>query len=697
MRMRAWLGRVMVSRSFTARLLAFAMVMVLLLSGASVLAVVYVAGASLDSESQGQATSEASTVTQLLADHRTSLLAFVTGLAADPSAQSDLAQATPESAQRQLERLTPPSAGVVVALLAPDGAPLAVRGAPAAFDAALLGRMPSARTAEAGHPGSGFDPLGTGLATAAAAPVGSPVGAVVVAAEPLNASLASRIAAIVGDGVSVVVGGRRMAASPDLAPGALPSGWAAAIRSGADGRMVLTGTDGGVRRIAVASALHSSDGTVAGFLLVERPTAAAEGLLSVLARALVLVTFVIAAFGLLVLAFFTRVFLDQPIKRLSAEVRRITDGDLAHPVQPARVIEFDQLARGIDHMRAELARHLRQVELRGLISRNLHQRSGLDTQLQRVVTLASEMMGARQALLITHVVGVGGFDFTISHGFPEEPDRLWLLSDHGLVPRLLRAREGGFRNDIPAVEAGELERWLPARNCLVVPLVLGEQHRGALYFFNKDAGFNEEDQRLAEGLAEEIVIAFEKSMLLVVSQRQATTDPLTGLYNYRFLTDYLEHALRLGRLNQPVALLMMDLDRFKALNDEHGHLVGDQALKLFASALLNCVRGSDLAARYGGEEFAVVMPDTTLEQAEVVAEKVRDTVARMGLEVSPGRRITFTVSIGGAVRYPTQPGDSDESGAFVDRADQALYRAKRLGRDRVVFAPSHVHALPAAR
>lgn len=169
-----------------------------------------------------------------------------------------------------------------------------------------------------------------------------------------------------------------------------------------------------------------------------------------------------------------------------------------------------------------------------------------------------------------------------------------------------------------------------------------------------------------------------------VSLEMAVTDQLTGLYNRRYLASHLsamfDRAFWTGR---PLSIMILDIDHFKAINDSHGHDVGDRVLKEFADRIANSIRGIDLACRYGGEEFLIAMPDTDLAFASVVAERLRAEIAADRFTVNSGREeLGVTVSIGLASTERQIEGDSAQK--LIKRADEALYEAKTGGRNRVI-------------
>jgi two-component system chemotaxis family response regulator WspR len=137
----------------------------------------------------------------------------------------------------------------------------------------------------------------------------------------------------------------------------------------------------------------------------------------------------------------------------------------------------------------------------------------------------------------------------------------------------------------------------------------------------------------------------------------------------------------MARDRKPLSLLMCDIDFFKKYNDAYGHLEGDSCLKSVAEAIDNsCKRPADLAARYGGEEFAVVLPDTDIDGAKLVAESIREAVNKLNIDHYDSPEGHVTLSIGASTLIPVHGG---EARALVQRADAALYRAKTMGRNRV--------------
>jgi len=185
---------------------------------------------------------------------------------------------------------------------------------------------------------------------------------------------------------------------------------------------------------------------------------------------------------------------------------------------------------------------------------------------------------------------------------------------------------------------------------------------------------------LSEQLKRSAVEVQTLTQRLEQAQTEALLDPLTGLHNRRGLERSIDEA---GGKLEGASLLLADIDNFKGINDTHGHLLGDKVLRAVSQVLRSCIKGGDIAARMGGEEFAVVLPETNLQGATVVAEKIRKAISQVRI-----RRVdrdeylgNVTLSVGVVC---AQPGDALEK--LIERADAALYAAKRAGRNRVSVA-----------
>ncbi|MGQ0700335.1 MAG: sensor domain-containing diguanylate cyclase [Panacagrimonas sp.] len=191
-------------------------------------------------------------------------------------------------------------------------------------------------------------------------------------------------------------------------------------------------------------------------------------------------------------------------------------------------------------------------------------------------------------------------------------------------------------------------------------------------------------ERLASMTADRIAIAVANIRLSLKLRQQSIRDSLTGLFNRRYLEESLEReAARTQREKTSLALLMIDVDHFKKVNDGYGHDVGDRVLAAIARALSDACRRSDVVCRYGGEEFTVLLPNTTQQQAMQAAENLRQAVRRIDPGLLGGLLTVPTISVG--VAY--LPLNGNKPAAVLKAADKALHVAKTTGRDRVVSAP----------
>lgn len=220
------------------------------------------------------------------------------------------------------------------------------------------------------------------------------------------------------------------------------------------------------------------------------------------------------------------------------------------------------------------------------------------------------------------------------------------------------------------------------RSEIAVPLTIKNRVIGVLNVeSDMPAAFDRVDLRLLTTLANQVAVAVENARLYEETEQLAVTDGLTEVYNHRYFQAFLDRELsRARRYHRTLSLIMIDLDRFKNINDTYGHQTGDTILRGVAAAIKAQARDVDLVARYGGEEFMVVLPETNKNEAQSLAERIRQAVREQRYALPEGQgEIQVTISLGVA-SFPEDGADKSE---LVDRVDKALYRSKTEGRDRV--------------
>jgi two-component system, cell cycle response regulator len=233
-------------------------------------------------------------------------------------------------------------------------------------------------------------------------------------------------------------------------------------------------------------------------------------------------------------------------------------------------------------------------------------------------------------------------------------------------------------------------RTAPVRSVLTIPFSF-DRKRGGIFFLRTerdDRVLTPDDAAFAEVVIRAAVTAIRRAQALDSSRADnrrleelATTDSLTRLLNRRALLERLSAEVdRARRFRNQLSMLMVDVDYFKSINDQHGHLVGDEILRQLAMLLSSAARTVDVVARYGGEEFVMILPETATDGAVIVAERLRDTVRKHRFEIDANRIFHLTCSVGVAT-FPSPRVTSTDD--LFARADEALYRAKSGGRNLV--------------
>jgi two-component system cell cycle response regulator len=218
---------------------------------------------------------------------------------------------------------------------------------------------------------------------------------------------------------------------------------------------------------------------------------------------------------------------------------------------------------------------------------------------------------------------------------------------------------------------------------LVVPVRGREAEAGVIWLFADGCPFEDSDVERAAQIADHAGLALFNAERYGRAKERAFIDDVTEVYNARYLLQATEHEIRRAdRYEKPLCVLFLDLDRFKLVNDEFGHLVGSQTLRQLSGVLLQCIRQVDTLARYGGDEFTILLTDTNLETGRSVAERIRRTVGDTLFEGGRDAPIRLSISIGVSC-FPDHGSDRD---TLLDVADKAMYRAKSLGRNQVCTA-----------
>lgn len=346
--------------------------------------------------------------------------------------------------------------------------------------------------------------------------------------------------------------------------------------------------------------------------------------------------------------------------------------------------------------RADLISLLKQqsAELDTLRKLSLNLTSSLDmpTVLDAIVQEAMQLVAdARVAQIFLYRNGLLEFGAAMQSKSIAKTDSISMPRQDGLTYTV--AREGrtilveDMRNhplfvNAPADWEGSI---------IGIPLKKAETVVGVMNLSRSTTGgFNHAELRLLNLLANQAALAISNASLHQMISRKAYTDTVTGLPNRRALDERLEREVaQARRAEQNFAIVMMDLDGFKTVNDTYGHAVGDRVLRVFFNYMVQGLRATDFLARYGGDELTLLMSQTTLPAAILVGEKLLEKVKKFFFKAPNGDQITLGVS-GGIAVYPTHGRTAAD---LLRAADEALYRAKRRERGRFLVAKSLTGAL----
>jgi diguanylate cyclase (GGDEF)-like protein len=268
---------------------------------------------------------------------------------------------------------------------------------------------------------------------------------------------------------------------------------------------------------------------------------------------------------------------------------------------------------------------------------------------------------------------------------PRQDERLPEEDSHLMGRVILRGRPL-WRNDVRAELRFKESTGGGLLSDMTIPLRARGRVMGAFRVGSRRRhSYDPADFEVLKRCADLTAVAVETQRLLLATRRLSEQDGLTGVFNHRYFISLVQQEVqRVQRTGRSLALLMIDIDDFKRINDTHGHPIGDQVLRHVAQLVGRLLRRSDTVARYGGEEFAVLLPEATLEEARSVAETLRSEMERSRVVV-PELPIPLQVRI--SVGVAALPDDAAVASDLVIAADRGLYEAKRTGKNKVCHAP----------
>jgi len=381
--------------------------------------------------------------------------------------------------------------------------------------------------------------------------------------------------------------------------------------------------------------------------------------------------------------------LSKTARRFQSE-RPTHTGVAPEPAETADKPSEDDLELEIERLRGEL-------EYRSRFADSLHhfleRISAADPEKTYLSILSNskELLHADRASLLVFDEAANELVVKAAVGLPTELSAVSpVRMGEGVSGKVLEAGRPLMVTDIEAfgLKPAPADRLYKTKSFISYPITIGGRRIGVLNVTDKSGGgvYDEVDLSLLEIIAPQVALALERAEW----QERATefqlisiTDPLTGLPNRRYLEERLTEELnRSKRYEYSMSFLMIDIDDFKAYNDNNGHQAGDLALQITAHCLKAALRSADVASRYGGEEFCILLPQTAINEAAVIADRIRQRIATTHFphgQSQPLQRVSVSIGVS------TFSSVVNTAETIIATADRALYRAKRLGKDRIEF------------
>ncbi|MCU1265191.1 MAG: hypothetical protein JWM21_1509 [Acidobacteria bacterium] len=352
--------------------------------------------------------------------------------------------------------------------------------------------------------------------------------------------------------------------------------------------------------------------------------------------------------------------------------------------------EVPDLEREVERLRSQVEHQTRFAQSMQYFLERISSNDPGQTYLA-ILMNSRDLLHAERASLLIYDEATNQLTIKAAVGIPTDIAEVSSMRlGEGISGEALKAGRPVMVNDLEAagITPAPATHQYKTQSFISYPITIGGRRIGVLNMTDKSGGgsYDEVDLTLLEIVAPQVALALERAEWQEKAtqfQLMSITDPLTGLPNRRYLEERLaEEVNRSKRYDQPLSFLMIDIDDFKIYNDLNGHQAGDLALQMTAQGLKGTLRAADVASRYGGEEFCVLLPQTSLQEAGVIAERMRERIEQTPIPHSKAQPMNaVTISIG-VSSFSSTINAAEE---IIWSADRALYEAKNMGKNKIAF------------
>ncbi len=339
----------------------------------------------------------------------------------------------------------------------------------------------------------------------------------------------------------------------------------------------------------------------------------------------------------------------------------------------------------INDNQKELTSKVNELETLYAITRALDSFPDLDSVLKQITRIVTHGIGIDVCAVLLYSQDSGNLE--LKSRYPENLKTYALSPEVGLAGEVFRTGNpivcGNLNENVELLDRIALKNGENA--CCLYPLEHHDERFGVIVFTNMDVlDMNAGIDQFMRAVTSTVSMVISNALHHEIVAKSAQIDELTGLYNRAYFYNVLDHEIRKAKFTgQSVYVLVLDIDKFKKVNDTYGHLVGDRVLELIGNIILSSTRKSDIASRYGGEEFALIMPNSCYTAAEHLAERIRRSVEKITSEYSEFTEFSENITL--SVGIACYPHCAAEPKQIVDMADKRMYAAKRTGGNQYIY------------